>query len=40
LDDPAAAATLGARAREVAAGWPTEADAVAQAAALYRELLG
>jgi glycosyltransferase involved in cell wall biosynthesis len=40
LDDPAAAADLAERGRRVAAGWPDEADAVAQAAALYAELLG
>lgn len=40
LDDPAEAAALAARGRAVAAGWPDEADAVAQAAALYAELLG
>ncbi|HWH29145.1 MAG TPA: glycosyltransferase family 4 protein [Mycobacteriales bacterium] len=40
LDDPVEAATLAARGRAVAATWPDEADAVAQAAALYAELLG
>jgi len=40
LDDPAAAAALGARARTVAAGWPREQDAVEQVAAVYAELLG
>ena len=38
LDDPVAAAALGARGRAVAAGFPTEADTVAQLAALYAEL--
>ncbi len=40
LDDPAAAAVLGARGRAVAATWPTAADTAAQVAAVYRELLG
>jgi glycosyltransferase involved in cell wall biosynthesis len=40
LDDPAEAAALAARGRAVAAAWPDEADAVAQAAALYVELCG
>lgn len=40
LDDPAAAAALGARGRAVASGWPTEQDTVAAVAALYRELIG
>lgn len=40
LDDPAEAAALAARGRAVAATWPDEADAVAQAAAVYAELLG
>jgi glycosyltransferase involved in cell wall biosynthesis len=40
LDDPATAAEVAARGRAVAATWPDDADAVAQAAALYRELLG
>jgi glycosyltransferase involved in cell wall biosynthesis len=40
LDDPAAAAALVDRGRAVAASWPDEADAVAQAAAAYAELLG
>jgi glycosyltransferase involved in cell wall biosynthesis len=40
LDDPARAAALAARGRVVAADWPDEADAVAQAAALYVELCG
>jgi glycosyltransferase involved in cell wall biosynthesis len=40
LDDPAAAAALAARGQAVAACWPDEADAVAQAAALYAELCG
>ncbi len=40
LDDPAAAAALGGRARQVAAGWPDEAATVAQVRAVYRELLG
>jgi glycosyltransferase involved in cell wall biosynthesis len=40
LDDPAAARALAERGRAVASGWPDEADAVAQAAALYAELLG
>lgn len=39
LDDPAEAAALAARATAVAASWPTEADTVAQVAALYAELL-
>jgi glycosyltransferase involved in cell wall biosynthesis len=40
LDDPAAAAALAERGRQVAADWPDEADAVAQVAAVYAELLG
>lgn len=40
LDDPDAARALAERGRRVAAGWPDEADAVAQAAAVYAELLG
>jgi glycosyltransferase involved in cell wall biosynthesis len=40
LDHPGEAAALAARGRQVAAAWPDEADAVAQAAALYTELLG
>ncbi len=39
LDDPAAAAALGARGRAVAASFPTEAETVAQVAAVYAELL-
>ena len=39
LDDPAAAAALGRRARAVAAGFPTEQDTVEQVAAVYAELL-
>jgi len=39
LDDPAAAAALGARASAIAAGLPTEQDTVDQVAALYDELL-
>jgi glycosyltransferase involved in cell wall biosynthesis len=40
LDDPAEAAALAERGAAVAAGWPDEADAVAQVAAVYAELLG
>ena len=40
LDDPAAAAALAARGREVAEGWPTERDTCLQVAAVYRELTG
>jgi glycosyltransferase involved in cell wall biosynthesis len=40
LDHPDEAAALAERGRAVAAGWPDEQDAVAQAAALYAELLG
>jgi glycosyltransferase involved in cell wall biosynthesis len=40
LDDPTEAAAVAARGRAVAARWPDETDAVAQAAALYAELLG
>jgi glycosyltransferase involved in cell wall biosynthesis len=40
LDDPAEAAALAERGRVVAADWPSEADAVAQVAAVYAELLG
>ena len=40
LDDPSAAAALGARARARAASWPSEDDTVEQVVALYRELLG
>ena len=40
LDEPAAAAALAARGRQVAADWPDEADVVAQVAAVYAELLG
>jgi glycosyltransferase involved in cell wall biosynthesis len=39
LDDPAAAAALGARGRAVAAGWPDEDDVADQVAGVYRELL-
>jgi glycosyltransferase involved in cell wall biosynthesis len=39
LDSPAEAAALAARGRDVARSWPDEDDAVAQAAALYAELL-
>jgi glycosyltransferase involved in cell wall biosynthesis len=39
LDDPARRDELAARAREQAAGWPTEADTVAQVEAVYAELL-
>lgn len=39
LDDPAAAAALAARGRAVAATWPTEADTVAQVAAVYAEVV-
>jgi glycosyltransferase involved in cell wall biosynthesis len=38
LDDPDAAAKLGARGRERAATFPTEADTVAQVRAIYAEL--
>ncbi|HVM27614.1 MAG TPA: glycosyltransferase family 4 protein [Mycobacteriales bacterium] len=40
LDVPDEAAAIAARGRAVAATWPDEADAVAQAAALYAELVG
>jgi glycosyltransferase involved in cell wall biosynthesis len=39
LDDPSEARAVAARGRAVAAGWPDEADTVAQVAALYAELL-
>ncbi|MEX2290852.1 MAG: glycosyltransferase family 4 protein [Mycobacteriales bacterium] len=39
LDDPAEAAAVAARGRAVAAGWPDEADTVAQVAGVYTELL-
>jgi len=39
LDDPAAAAELGARARVVAAAWPSEQDTLDRVAAVYAELL-
>ena len=39
LDDPAEAAAVAARGREVAAGWPDEDDTVDQVAAVYAELL-
>jgi glycosyltransferase involved in cell wall biosynthesis len=39
LDHPDEAAELARRGVEVAAGWPTEADTVAQVAAVYAELL-
>jgi glycosyltransferase involved in cell wall biosynthesis len=38
LDDPDAAAKLGARGKERAATFPTEADTVAQVRAIYAEL--
>ncbi|MCW2681594.1 MAG: glycosyltransferase [Frankiales bacterium] len=38
LDHPAEAAALASRGREVAKSWPTEADTVAQVAAVYAEL--
>jgi glycosyltransferase involved in cell wall biosynthesis len=40
LDDPAEAAAVAARGQAVAASWPDEEDAVAQAAAVYAALLG
>ncbi len=40
LDDPDAAAALAARGRARAAGWPGEADTLAQVVAAYRELTG
>lgn len=39
LDEPQAAARLGRRAAEVAAGWPTEDDTAAQLVTVYDELL-
>jgi glycosyltransferase involved in cell wall biosynthesis len=39
LDDPAEAGAVAARGAAVAAGWPDEADTVAQVAAVYAELL-
>jgi glycosyltransferase involved in cell wall biosynthesis len=39
LDDPDEARALAARGSAVAAGWPDEADTVAQVAAVYAELL-
>jgi len=39
LDDPRAVAELVKRGRVVAAGWPDEAETVAQVQAVYRELL-
>lgn len=39
LDDPEQARALAARGRAVAAGWPTEADTLAQVSAVYAELL-
>jgi glycosyltransferase involved in cell wall biosynthesis len=39
LDDPAEARAVAARGSAVAAGWPNEADTVAQVAAVYAELL-
>ncbi|MDX6199977.1 MAG: hypothetical protein QOJ79_3128 [Actinomycetota bacterium] len=39
LDDPDEARAIAARGAAVAAGWPTEADTVAQVAAVYAELL-
>ncbi|MDT7571767.1 MAG: hypothetical protein QOE05_1941 [Actinomycetota bacterium] len=39
LDDPHAARELASRGTAVAAGWPSEADTVAQVAAVYAELL-
>lgn len=38
LDDPARRADLARRGAARAAGWPTEADTLAQLAALYAEL--
>ena len=38
LDDPAEAAALAERGRAVAAGWPAEADTLAQVAGVYAEL--
>ncbi|HET7406130.1 MAG TPA: glycosyltransferase family 4 protein [Mycobacteriales bacterium] len=40
LDDAGERAALGARARKVAAGWPSADEVAAQTLALYRELLG
>ena len=39
LDDPDAARALATRGSAIAAGWPDEADTVAQVAAVYAELL-
>lgn len=40
LDEPAEARAVATRAAAVAAAWPTEADTLAQVAAVYAELLG